>query len=200
MISSITLRGSRIELAVFTTSVRIASRRAVVEGARGPPRRLPAARAAARPRRWASTASGGGSPRPQASTTKSSPSRAIAAQRALVGRSGDAAERAGPGSARRAAATCAGVLGAPSATSAAAKRAGASELARPLPRRHELVLERAGAALEAAPQRPARRTRRCGSSARPQLATVTRRRCSATPPRGPVALTTTVGVRRRRRR
>ena len=33
--SSITLRGSRIELAVFTTSVRMASRRAVVCGARG---------------------------------------------------------------------------------------------------------------------------------------------------------------------
>ena len=81
--SSITLRGSRIELAVFTTSVRIASRRAEVCVARGrpPPRRSPARRP---PRRCASTASGGGSALPQASTTKSSPSRAMLAQRALV--------------------------------------------------------------------------------------------------------------------
>ncbi len=103
--SSMTLRGSRIEFAVLTTSVRMARRRAVVWGGEvfSPPR----ARGRRAPERWASTASGRGSAGRQASTTKSRPRRWICRSARASGAT--ASPPTGrPGSARRTALTARG--------------------------------------------------------------------------------------------
>ncbi len=125
--SSMTLRGSRIELAVLTTSVRMARRRAVVWGGEVPSPRPRAERRAAS--RWARTVAGRGSEGRQASTTKSRPRRWIcrsarasgATARPPTGR---------PGRARRTALTARGDVRPSTGRRAPAKRSGSS-LARP---------------------------------------------------------------------
>jgi hypothetical protein len=71
MISSMTLRGSRIELAVFTMSVRMARRLAVAGG------RAPGVASDVRPTRqamrWPTTSAGEGSPGPTDARWKSNP-------------------------------------------------------------------------------------------------------------------------------
>src|SRR5262249_53434054 len=107
MISSMTLRGSRIEFAVFTMSVRIARRFVVVLRARLTSRPWGPRSPARAERRCASTDSGVGSFGPHASMRKSNPARA--ARRSTAGAGRTRMPPTGfPGSARRAARRCAG--------------------------------------------------------------------------------------------
>jgi len=174
--SSITLRGSRIEFAVFTTSVRMARRRAVVrEGDLWLPR-LAARRALPR---WASTASGEGSDALQASTTKSSPSRRTC-RRAWASGAIAIPPTGRPGTARRTAATARDGVRASTGRRAPAKATGSSRArpggatnsyssapVAPLRRRFRDAAARARAPGAGAPGKTARRATPRGLSCRP---------------------------------
>ncbi len=115
--SSITLRGSRIELAVFTTSVRMASRLDEVWPTAAAARPLRPAPGWA-PSRCASTAAGHGSEGCQASSRKSSASRSMRRRARASGES--ASPPSGrPGSARRSRRTRLGEVRRPTSTSPA---------------------------------------------------------------------------------
>ena len=129
--SSITLRGSRIELAVFTTSVRIASRRAVVCVPPAPPRAAGPARRAPR-RRAGGRAPPPGRGRPAAKPRPGSRASSRDRRRERRLRRGRSRARRPAGRAARGARRRSGPRrgrGGPTSTSAAAKRAGSSRRA-----------------------------------------------------------------------
>src|SRR6266446_666044 len=117
MISSITLRGSRMELAVLTMSVRMARRLAVRRRASPTSRRRPSPLPWRALSRRASTAPGGGSPGRQASIRKSRPSRSALRTWLAFGR-WQRAPTGRPGTARRTARTVSGPTPRPISSSA----------------------------------------------------------------------------------